>query len=63
MRPIICGVGLGAWCVRKSPFVRGVPPKTGVVGKGVYPSRPVSGVRYDEGLAHPGQCLGWGRTE
>ena len=30
--PFICGAGIGAHFVRKSSFVRGSPPKTGVSG-------------------------------
>ena len=34
---------IGARCVRKSFFVRGCPPKTGV-GEGANPFRPVSAI-------------------
>ena len=30
--PVICGAGIGARCVRKSSFVRGSQPTTGVAG-------------------------------
>ena len=64
MGPVICGAGTGARCVRKSSFVRGSPPKTGVTGYGKNSSSPVQGVEYDEGASPPRPTLeGTGRGD
>ena len=63
MGPIICDVGIGARCVRKSSFVRGTPPKTGVTGKEANSRRPASEVGYSEGDSPPRPTPGMGQGE
>ena len=41
MGPIPCGSSYEAWCVRKSSYFRGRPPKTRVAGKGETSFSPV----------------------
>ena len=56
MGPILCGSSIEAWCVRKSSYVRGRPPKTRVAGKGETPSSPVP--RVERG-GQPTQANAW----
>ena len=58
MGPVICDAGIGVRCVRKSSFVGGSPPNTGVAGQGKNSSSPLHGVGYDEGASPPRPTLG-----
>ena len=60
MGPVICNVGIGARCVRKSSFVRGSPSKTGVdEGVNLFRSMPVIG--YGDGASPPKPTPGMGQ--
>ena len=55
------GVGIGARCARKSPFVRGSPRKIGVVGEEANPVRLLPGMGYDNGANPHGPTPGLGQ--